>query len=434
MDRTRAMMVTAIAAALAVACGTSSGGGSGSKGTIKIGSDLPVCTSAGQTTGNGVKFAVDQRNAAGGVNGYTIAYQSFDDCRQGAYSADAGVENVQTMLGDSKFLGMIGPFNSAVAKAEIPISSPQHFTMISPSNTNPCLTKEVQAPLPACSYHAADLRNGNANNYWRVVTTDDYQGPAMADYFYKTLNVHSIGILDDSTVFGTGIAGAFDAEFKKLGGTVVAHSEYQKATTSDWKSILLNFKNKGAAGVYVGGTDDQNICIPRKQMKDLAWDVPFGGGDGIETTDCINQSSGNEVGVYATSAGADATKIPGAQSTIAAFRRAFPGPTDFGGYTMQGFDAANAMVDAIGRAINDANGGVPTREQVRAEMAKTQGFRGVIGTYNFDQNGDTSLKIVSIYEVQRVSDVSQSSGVCGKQATNDCFNWKDQVDFAKAGA
>jgi len=423
------MMVTAIAAALAVACGTSSGGGSGSKGTIKIGSDLPVCTSAGQTTGNGVKFAVDQRNAAGGVNGYTIAYQSFDDCRQGAYSADAGVENVQTMLGDNKFLGMIGPYNSAVAKAEIPISSPQHFTMISPSNTNPCLTKEVQAPLPACSYHAADLRNGNANNYWRVVTTDDYQGPAMADYFYKTLNVHSIGILDDSTVFGVGIAGAFDAEFKKLGGTVVKHAEYQKATTSDWKSILLNFKNKGAQGVYVGGTDDQNICIPRKQMKDLGWNVPFGGGDGIETTDCINQAAGNESGVFATSAGADATKVQGATDTIAAFRKAFPGPNDFGGYTMQAYDATNALMAAIGRAINDANGSTPTRDQVRSEMAKTKGFVGVIGTYDFNDAGDTSLKIVSIYEVQQVPDPAQSTGVCGKAAANLCFIWKDQVNY-----
>src|SRR5260370_25315222 len=143
--------------------------------------------------------------------------------------------------------------------------------MVSPSNPTPCLTKDIAG----CSYHPQDLRAGNANNYWRVVTTDDYQGPAMADYMYKQLNVHSIGILDDSTVFGVGIAGAFEAEFKKLGGTT-KHSEYQKATTSDWKSILLNFKNAGAAGVYVGGTNDQNICIPRKQMKDLGWDVPFG--------------------------------------------------------------------------------------------------------------------------------------------------------------
>jgi branched-chain amino acid transport system substrate-binding protein len=334
------------------------------------------------------------------------------------------------MLGDSKFLGMIGPYNSAVAKAEIPIAAPQHFTMISPANTNPCLTKEVQPPVPACTYHAADLRNGNPNNYWRVVTTDDYQGPAQADYFYKTLNIHNVGILDDSTVFGVGIAGAFEAEFKALGGTT-EHSEYQKATTSDWKSILLNFKNAGAQGVYAGGTDDQNLCVPRKQMKDLGWDVPFGGGDGIETSLCIDEASGNESGIYATSAGADATKVQGAATTIADFRKAFPGPNDFGGYTMQAYDATNALMAAIGRAINDANGSMPTRDQVRSEMAKTTSFVGVIGTYGFDQNGDTTLKIVSIYEVQQVSDPSQSTGVCGSKAANLCYIWKNQVNYAK---
>jgi branched-chain amino acid transport system substrate-binding protein len=418
-----------MAALVAFACGSSSGP-SGSKGTIKIGSDLPVCTTGGQSTANGVKFAVDQKNAAGGINGFTLAYTSFDDCRQGSYNADAGVENVQNMLGDPKFLGMIGPYNSAVAKAEIPIAAPQHFVMISPSNTNPCLTKEVAPPQAPCTYHAADLRAGNANNYWRVVTTDDYQGPAMADYFYKTLGIKTVGILDDSTVFGVGISGAFETEFKQLGGTVAKHSEYQKTQTSDWKSILLAFKNAGAQAVYVGGTDDQNICIPRKQMKDIGWDAPFGGGDGIETTNCIDQASGNEVNIYATSAGADATQVPAAASTIAAFRAAFPGPNDFGGYTMQAYDAANALIAAIGRAINDANGAMPSRDQVRAEMAKTKGFVGVVGTYDFDQNGDTSLKIVSIYVVQQVSDPKQSTGVCGSKQANLCFIWKTQFDFA----
>src|SRR5947208_4078757 len=272
------------------------------------------------------------------------------------------------MLGDSKFLGMIGPYNSAVAKAEIPIAAPQHFVMISPANTNPCLTKDIAG----CAYHPQDLRAGNQNNYWRVVTTDDYQGPAMADYMYKQLSIKNVGILDDSTVFGVGIAGSFEAEFKKLGGTVAKHSEYKKEQTSDFKSILSGFKNAGALGVYVGGTDDQNICIPRKQMKDIGWDVPFGGGDGIETTDCIEQASGNEVNIYATSAGADATQVPGAAQTISDFRKVFKGANDFGGYTMQAYDAANALMAAIGRAIKHANG-MPSRDTVRAEMAHTNG-------------------------------------------------------------
>ncbi len=429
MAQTRKVVIVVLASVVAIACGGGGSSGGASKGTIKIGSDLPICTSGGLTTQNGAKFAVDQKNAAGGVEGYTIAFQGFDDCRQGAYNADAGVANVRAMLDDPKFLGMIGPFNSAVAKAEIPIAAPKHFLMISPSNTNPCLTKDIAG----CTYHPQALRAGNPNNYWRVVTTDDYQGPAMADYAYKQLNLKKIAILDDSTVFGVGIAGAFEQEITKLGGTVVKHSEYKKEQTSDFKSILLSFKSAGAQGVYAGGTDDQNLCIPRKQMKDIGWDVPFMGGDGIETTDCINQAAGNEVDVYATTAGADATKVAGAQQAISQFRSAFKGANDFGGYTMQAYDAANAMMTAIGNAIVTNNGNVPSREQVRAEMAKIKGFKGVIGTYDFDQNGDTSLKIVSIYVVQQVADPSQSSGVCGATVKNACFVWKSQFDFAHSG-
>jgi ABC-type branched-subunit amino acid transport system substrate-binding protein len=331
-----------------------------------------VCTTGGQSTANGVKFAVDQKNKAGGVEGFTIAYTSFDDCRQGAYNADAGVANVRQMLDDSKYLGMVGPYNSAVAKAEIPIAAPKNFVMVSPSNTNPCLTKDIAG----CSYHPLDLRAGNPNNYWRVVTTDDYQGPAQADYMYKQLGIKNVGILDD-----------------------------------------------------------QNICIPRKQMKDIGWTAPFAGGDGIETTDCIEQASGNESEIYATSAGADATQVAGAKATIDAFRAQFTGANDFGGYTMQAYDAANALMTAIGNAIKANNGNMPTRLQVRDQFAKIKGFKGVIGTYDFDQNGDTSLKIVSIYVVKTglsADDVKNSTGVCGKKTANACFVWKTQFDFATA--
>src|SRR5437762_2934184 len=428
MVRARGLIVLTVATLIAFACGGTTGGGGASKGTIKIGSDLPVCTTGGQSTANGVKFAVDQKNAAGGVEGYTIAFQSFDDCRQGAYNADAGVDNVRKMLDDNAYLGMVGPYNSAVAKAEIPIAAPKSFVMVSPSNTNPCLTKDIAG----CSYHPQDLRAGNPNNYWRVVTTDDYQGPAMADYMYKQLNIKNVGILDDSTVFGVGIAGSFEAEFKKLGGTVAKHSEYKKEQTSDFKAILSGFKNGGAQGVYVGGTDDQNICIPRKQMKDIGWDVPIGGGDGIETTDCIEQASGNEANIYATSAGADATQVAGATDTIAKFRQQFTGANDFGGYTMQAYDGANAWMTATANAIKSNSGNTPTRKQVRDAMAQLTTFQGVIGKYGFDQNGDTTLKIVSIYVVQQATDPSKTTGVCGKKAANACFVWKTQFDFAQA--
>src|SRR2546425_1765657 len=385
MVRARGLIVLTAATLVAFACGGGGGGGT-NKGTIKIGSDLPTtCTSGGKGAENGIKFAATQKPT---VEGFTIQFQGFDDCRQGSYSADAGVDNVRKMLDDSAFLGMVGPYNSAVAKAEIPIAAPHSFVMISPANTNWCLTKD----LPGCPYHPQDLRAGNPNNYWRVVTTDDYQGSAMANYAFQTLKLTNIGILDDNTVFGVGVASAFEAQWKKLGGTVAKHSEYKKEQTSDFKSLLLAFKTAGAQGVYVGGTDDQNICIPRKQMKDIGWNAPFLGADGIETTDCLNQAAGNEAGIYSTSAGADATQVPAAAASIAAFRAAFPGPNDFGGYTMQAYDATNILMTAIGNAIKANGGNTPAPQHGARGRANIPSAPGLNGTYGFDQNGDTTLK------------------------------------------
>jgi branched-chain amino acid transport system substrate-binding protein len=431
MVRARGFVILTAATLVALACG--GGGSSGaSKGTIKIGSDLPTtCTSGGKGAENGVKFAVTQRPT---VEGFTIQFQGFDDCRQGSYNADAGVDNVRKMLDDSAYLGMIGPYNSAVAKAEIPIAAPKSFVMISPSNTNPCLTKEVPSICNGpTGYHPGPLRAGNPNNYWRVVTTDDYQGPAMATYAFNELKITKVAVLDDSTTFGVGIAGAFADKFKSFqGASVVKTASYKKEQTSDFKSILLGFKNAGAQAVYVGGTTDQNACIPRKQMKDIGWDAPYMGGDGIEESDCVNQSAGNELNVYATSAGADATKVASAAQAIADFKKQFTGPNDFGGYTMQAYDAANVLMTAIGNAIKANGGNMPTRKQVRDQMAKIKGFQGVIGTYDFNEEGDTSLKIVSVYVVQNAPDPTQTSGVCGSTQKNLCFVWKAQFDFAKA--
>jgi branched-chain amino acid transport system substrate-binding protein len=419
-----------VAALVAFACGGPSSSG-GTKGTIKIGSDLPVCTSGGLATQNGVQYAIQLKNQAGGIQGYTIQFQGFDDCRQGKYSQDAGVENVQKMLGDNKFLGMIGPYNSAVAEAEIPIANAQHFVMISPSNTRECLT----ADFSYCKIHPAELRKSGPNNYWRVVTRDDYQGPAMSDYAFKTLNLKSVGVLDDSTVYGKGIADNFEKRFKELGGTTKRDS-YKVDQTTDFRSKLVAFKNAGMLGVYAGGTIDQNICVPKAQMKSIGWDVPYMGGDGLEETDCIDQASGNEANLYATSAGAEATQIPGAKATIDAYRKVFTGPNDLGGYTMQAFDATNVLMTAIDKAMSANSGNVPSREQVRSQMAQIKGFKGVIGTYDFDANGDTSLKIVSIYQVQAGltdAQVKDSTGVCGsKTAKNACYVYKAAVDYGAA--
>ncbi len=413
------------------ACGgTTPSPGGANKGSFKIGVDLPqsgAAASSGLPTLHGVELAVKQVNDKGGVEGYKVEIDNHDDAVSGSYNEQKGVQNVQQMIGDSKVLGMVGPFNSAVAKAEIPVAAVAHFTMVSPSNTNPCLTKD----LSTCDYHPQDLRKGNQNNYFRVVTTDDNQGPAMADYAYKDLGIKKIAVLSDSTTFGKGIADAFQVRFKTLGGDF-QRKDYDPASVTDFRSFLQAFKDFGATALYVGGTDDKKACVARSQMKAIGFDVAYMGGDGIETSQCLDDAGDNNLNISATSAGADATQTPSAKSAVDAFRKQFPGPNDFGGYSIQAYDAANALMQAIGRAIKSNNGNIPQRDAVRAEMAKTKGFKGAIGTYNFDATGDTDLKIVSVYTSKQVADPAQSTGVCGSKNKNNCYVFTKQFNFGAA--
>src|SRR5436853_305046 len=126
------LAVTSVALA---ACGTS-GGGTANKGTIKIGVDLPESgaeASDGIPTLNGVKYAVQTQTT---VEGFTIKVSNLDDAVSGVHDPQKGAQNMQQFVSDSAVLGVVGPFNSNVARAEIPISNRAHLAQTGPASTN----------------------------------------------------------------------------------------------------------------------------------------------------------------------------------------------------------------------------------------------------------------------------------------------------------
>jgi branched-chain amino acid transport system substrate-binding protein len=407
MNLSRGMAITAIGLVGGLAaCGSSST--AGSKGTIKIGVDLPESgneTSNGIPTLNGVKFAVQE---AGSIKGYTLAVENKDDAVNGAHDPQKGVQNVRDLIADTAVLAMVGPFNSSVARAEIPVTNQAHLSQISPANTNQCLTKDIYIPVSlgvpkdiSCADAGLPtpeaLRPSTPNNYFRVATTDDLQGPAAADFAYDTLHLKNIAVASDNQVYGKGIADTFSQEFKHKGGAIATRQDFDTTTTNDFKPYFTSAKQKNADAVYFGGTDATKVCVARSQMKGIL-DAPFLGGDGIVTSQCLKDAADNAAGMYGTTATADATKVPASAAIIANFKKAFPNKDDFGAYTMPAYDAAKIEIAAIGRAI-DANGGnMPTRLQVANEVAKTQNYTGALGTYSFNERGDTSAHILTIYK------------------------------------
>jgi len=364
-----------------------------SGGEIIIASDFPTSgaeASSGLPAQNGAAFAVSQTPEYKGIK---ITFLPFDDTVNGVHDPQKGAQNVQQMLSNAKVLAMVGPFNSNVGRAEIPIANQGALAMMSPSNTAECLTQT----FPYCNPQPAALRPTGKNNYFRIAAPDTVQGPAMADFILDTLKLKKVAIFSDNETFGKGVADNFEKRIKAKGGTVTNRQDFDMKATSDFKAFINAAKAAGAEVVYSGTTSATKGCIVRSQMKGIL-DVPFTGPDGIGDAQCIKDAGDNAANMYFTNAAGDATQNADAKATIDAFKAKFTKKEDLGAYTFPSYDCALILVDAVKRAI-DANGGkIPTRQQVVDAVQATKGLKGTVGTYAFDKNGDPTSATMAFYK------------------------------------
>jgi branched-chain amino acid transport system substrate-binding protein len=410
MKLTRLGAAIAAASLIVAACGGSSGGAK----VLKIGISLPLSGSSLASAGparDGALLAIKEANAAGTIKGYTLQAFILDHAVNGVHDPQQGAKDMTTLVSDSGVVGVVGPFNSSVAKVQIPISNEAGLLQCSPANTNPDLTKGAAGQ---------ELRSKPAINYVRVATTDDIQGPAVAQYGYTTLGLKKVAIIDDTETYGKGLADAFAGEWTKLGGTVVGREGAPKGTT-DYLPILTKFKEGAPDAVFYGGVTATGGGLVRKQMPQAGLgSLTYLGGDGIQ------DGPGNVAGGFINIAGAAAAN---SYSSVAAIAD-YPGKAEFatkyeaeykvapGAYSASGYACAQVVIDAIKAAA--AKGDV-TRENVRAAgVDPNTTFTTVLGPVKFDAVGDTNQKIISLYTV----DMTASGGVGD-------WVFKEQVNYGQ---
>lgn len=404
--------------AILAACGsgTTSGGGTtptaSASITIKIGSDLPVSgkdTSSGKPAQNGAQLAVDQANQNHTISGVTLVFDPKDDVGpSGTHDPTQGAQNVTALVSDALVAGMVGPFNSSVAKAEMPISNAAPLAQISPANTNPCLTKDTAASgCSGVNNLLPTLRPSSKVNYFRIATTDDHQGPAGADYMAK-LGFKKVYVIDDAETYGIGIAKAFIGEWQKLNLSVLGHAS-EPGTTTSFVSLLTQVAATHPDMIYFGGVDSTGGTLIRQQMQQVPGlqNLPYAGGDGIVTPSFATTIQPLKGGpVYGTVAVVDTSKNPNATTFVSQYKAAFTDPINV--YSASSYDCTNIIIQAIKTAL--ANGAkAPTSSSDSATavtfrtavIAAVQGiaYDGVTGHQSFDSNGDTLLKIISIYKL-----------------------------------
>ena len=409
--------------AFLVACGsgTTSSSGSGSTPTalkiIKIGTDLPVSgkdESSGKPAEDGAHLALDEANQNHTIPGYQLVFVPKDDVGpSGIHDPSVGQQNVTSLISDAQVAGIVGPFNSNVARAEMPITNQAPIAQISPANTNTCLTQNT--PDTGCTGPnnlISTVRPTGKVTYFRIATTDNHQGGVGADYLYKTLNYKKAYVIDDAETYGIGIANAFIKEYQADGGTVLGHSS-EPSTTTSYLSLLTQIAAQKPDVIYFAGLDSTGGILVRQQMLQIPAlkNTPYAGGDGLQTSTFASTIGLTGGPVYATVATANADVLSSAQSFITKFKSVY-GASAYGAYSAAAYDCMNIMIQAIKTAL--ANGAKTPQNSSDAAGAKTfrqavinaiQGisYDGVTGHQAFDQNGDTTDKVISVYQLANVN-------------------------------
>lgn len=401
-----------VASALLIAgCGGGSGSSEGGGGgdSVKIVSDLPLQgANRAQTTTmvNAIKLALEERdNKAGDI---TVEYESLDDAtaQSGQWDEAKCAENAQSAAQDESIVGWIGPFNSGCAAVEIPILNKAGLGMISPANTYIGLTKPGGESDEPDKYYPSGERN-----YTRVIVADDKQGAAGAALMEEE-GLQSVYILDDKETYGKGLADQFQKAAEAAGIEVIGR-EGIDGSASNYRSLMNKISQEQPDAIYFGGIIENNAAQILKDKVGAGMsneDVAFIGPDGIFVDSLIEQAGDASEGIYVTFGGLPQSELSDkGKEFVDNYESKYDDTIQ--PYTAYAYEAANVMLDAIERAAEEA-GGAPDRAAVLKEIQATKDFEGALGTWSFDEDGDTTLTELSVqrvedgkFELDRVLDV-----------------------------
>lgn len=427
------LIISILAACGAGTTQTNTGNGNGGTTqtiTIKIGSELPTTSgdaSTGKPAEDGVALAIKEANDSNLLPGYKFVQVAKDDVgANGTHDPTVGQKNVTDLIGDAQVAGIVGPINSSVALAEIPTTNKAPIALISPSNTNDCLTKETPAfECGGANSKIAALRPTGKVTYFRTATIDQYQGAALAVYGYKNKNYRTAYVIDDTEAYGVGLAKNFTTYWQKLGGKIVGSASIKQ--TNSYENILTEIAGKKPDVIMFGGNDSTGGITIRQQMKSVAGlsNTPFLAGDGSKTSalaKAVKPLGGGPV--FASIPGIDPNQSSTSKAFFDAYTKQF-GADAIGAYSAGGYDCAKILLQAIKTAVQDKKAAAPkdanddtgasTFRQAVIDAVQNIQYDGVTGHHSFDKNGDTSNHFVSLYTI-------------GDLNTGDGWKYLEQID------
>lgn len=257
------MLVAAMAVTALTGCGSNSGSSS------KKDADKYYIGGIGPTTGataiygtavkNGAQIAVDEINAAGGINGKQIEYRFEDDQNDAEKSV-----NAYNTLKDWGMQMLVGTTTTASCIAVAGKTASDNMFQITPSAS------------------ATDVLSSGNGNIFQVCFTDPNQGIASAQYIAENKLAKKVGIIyDSSDVYSSGIEEKFEAEAKDKGLQIVSKAAFTADSKTDFGTQLQKAKDAGADLLFLP-IYYQEASIILKQADTMGYKPKFFGVDGMD--------------------------------------------------------------------------------------------------------------------------------------------------------
>jgi branched-chain amino acid transport system substrate-binding protein len=321
----------------------------------------------GISTDNGIKLAIDEVNAKGGIKGKKIKLITLDT--EGKSQVAAAV--VTRLINQNNVVAVLGEVASSNTKSAAPIAQENKVPMITPSSTNTEITKI-------------------GDYIFRVCFIDPFQGLVMAKFATENLKAKKAAILRDvKSDYSVELANVFIQEFKKMGGEISLDQSYQEGDI-DFKAQLTQIKSKNVDVIFIPGyyTD---VGLIAQQARGLGINAKLLGGDGWDSPKLHEIGKEHINGAYFSNHYTTETTEAPVLDFISKYKERYKETPD--GLAALGYDAARVLIEAIERT-NEI-----TPKNIRDEIAKTKDFNGATGKITLDENRN-AIKSAVVVEVQ----------------------------------
>lgn len=338
--------------------------------TIKIGLAGPHTGDLapyGLPTKDAAEMVVADINAKGGVNGKQVELMIVDDqCKPEIAT------NVATKLVSEGVNIVIGHVCSGATKAAMGIYKDAKVIAISPSATNPPLTKSGEYP-----------------NFYRTIAADDDQGVLAAAFVTDKLKAKKIAIIHDKGDYGKGFADFSKEAVEKSGKAKVVMYEGIQPGAIDYSAVIQKLRKEGADAVIFGGYHPEASKL-LSLMNKKKINIPFLGPDGIKGDGFLQIAGKDAEGVYATGP-QDVSKLPLNVKAHEEYKAKFS--KEPGTFFDQGYAATLAALNAVKVA-----GGTDYAAVTKA--LKSSPVETTVGKIKFDSKGDAEGVGFSVYRVK----------------------------------